>query len=99
MNLEEWTCAVKIAGSKKNKYTISKIIKEQCLFPLKKLYGAYQIDGSKVWEALIENDSDCQKVIKEKNIKGPIDLESRIEQMKYHAFWSDNRRAYGKKRR
>lgn len=26
MNLEEWTCAVKIAGSKKSKYLISKII-------------------------------------------------------------------------
>lgn len=35
MNLEEWTCAVKIAGSKKSKYLISKIIKEQCLITQK----------------------------------------------------------------
>lgn len=35
MNLEEWTCAVKIAGSKKSKYLISKIIKEQCLITKK----------------------------------------------------------------
>ena len=54
MNLEEWTCAVKIAGSKKSKYLIAKIIKEQCLITPKKLYGAYQIDGKKVWDVLIK---------------------------------------------
>lgn len=48
MNLEEWTCTVKIAGSKKSKYLISKIIKEQRLITQKKLYGAYQIDVRKV---------------------------------------------------
>lgn len=47
MNLEEWTCAVKIAGSKKSKYLISKIIKEQCLITQIKLYGAYQIEEMK----------------------------------------------------
>ena len=65
MNLEEWTCAVKIAGSKKSKYLISKIIKEQCLITQKKLYGAYQIDGRKVWDVLIKDDPNCQNVLKE----------------------------------
>ena len=89
MNLEEWTCAVKIAGSKKSKYLISKIIKEQCLIIQKKLYGAYQIDGRKVWDVLIKDDSNCQNVLKEKRINDAIALESKIEEMKYHSFWSD----------
>ena len=99
MNLEEWTCAVKIAGSKKSKYLISKIIKEECLFTKKKLYGAYQIDGNKVWDILIQADPDCQKVIEEKKIYDAISLESKIEELKYHSFWSDNKYAYGRKRR
>ena len=53
MNLEEWTCAVKIAGSKKSKYLISKIIKEQCLITQKKLYGAYQMSDGTLWEGQI----------------------------------------------
>lgn len=99
MNLEEWTCAVKIAGSKKSKYLISKIIKEQCLITKKKLYGAYQIDGRKVWDVLIKDDPNCQNVLKEKRINDSIALESKIEEMKYHSFWSDNKYAYGRKRR
>ena len=99
MNLEEWTCAVKIAGSKKSKYLISKIIKEQCLITQKKLYGAYQIDGKKVWDVLIKDDPNCQNTLKEKRISDVISLESKIEEMKYHSFWSDNKRAYGRKRR
>lgn len=99
MNLEEWTCAVKIAGSKKSKYLIAKIIKEQCLITQKKLYGAYQIDGKKVWDVLIKDDPNCQNTLKEKRINDVISLESKIEKMKYHSFWSDNKRAYGRKRR
>lgn len=99
MNLEEWTCAVKIAGSKKSKYLISKIIKEQCLYSPKKFYGAYQIDGNKVWDVLIKNDPDCQKVLEQKRIIDSISLESKIEEIKYRSFWSDNKRAYGRKRR
>lgn len=99
MNLEEWTCAVKIAGSKKNKYLISKIIKEECLYTQKKLYGAYQIDGNRVWDILIKDDPNCKKVIEEKNIHDAISLESKIEELKYRSFWSDNKRAYGRKRR
>ena len=76
MNLEEWTCAVKIAGSKKSKYLIAKIIKEQCLVTQKKLYGAYQIDGKKVWDVLIKDDPNCQNTLKEKRINDVISLES-----------------------
>lgn len=99
MNLEEWTCAVKIAGSKKSKNQISKIIKEKCLCSQKKLYGAYQIDGNKVWDILIKDDLNCKKVIEEKKIYNSISLESKIEELKYHSFWSDNKRAYRRKRR
>ena len=99
MNLSEWTQAVKIAGSKKSKYEIGKIIKERCLLTKQKIYGAYQIDGNKVWNILILPDENCQRVIHEKNIKDYIALESKIEEMKYHAFWSDNRYAYRKKRK
>jgi hypothetical protein len=99
MNLEEWVYAVKYAGSKKSKYNIRKIIKEQCLFSNKKIYGAYQIDGDKVWKLLIENDENCKSVIHSKNVHNYIDLESYIDQVKYRSFWSDNKRAYGKKRR
>ena len=99
MNLEEWACAVQIAGSKRNRSDIKNIIKAECLLSAKKVHGAYQIDGRKVWEVLIQADASCHKVIREKNIKDHMDLESIIEQKKYHAFWSNNRRAYGKKRR
>lgn len=99
MNLEEWTCAVKIAGSKKSKYLISKTIKEQCLYTEKKLYGAYQIDGNKVWDVLIKDDPNCKKVIEEKKIYDAISLESKIEELKYRSFWSNNKHAYGRKRR
>lgn len=97
--MEEWVCAVKIAGSKKSKYKIRKTIKEECLFSKEKKYGAYQINGSKVWQVLIANDPDCTAIIKEKNINGHIGLESIIEEIKYRSFWSDNKRAYAKKRR
>lgn len=99
MNLEEWVCAVKIAESKKSKYIIRKTIKEECLFSKEKKYGAYQINGSKVWQVLIANDPDCMAVTKKKNIHDYIGLESKIEEIKYHSFWSDNKRAYAKKRR
>ncbi len=99
MNLADWIHAVKIAGSKRNKYEIRKIIIEQCLFSQKKIYGAYQIDGNKVWNILILSDDNCRKVIQEKKINDHMDLESKIEEIKYHSFWSDNRRAYAKKRR
>lgn len=99
MNLEEWTYAVKFAGSKRSKYEIKRIIKEQCLFSEKKVYGAYQIDGKKVWEILILSDPNCKQIIREKRFNDHIDIEAKIEEIKYHSFWSDNRRAYSKKRR
>lgn len=36
-------------------------------------------------------------MLKEKRINDAIALESKIEEMKYHSFWSDNKHAYGKK--
>ena len=97
--MEDWVCAVKIAGSKKSKNEIRNKIKEECLFTEKKVFGTYQIDGRKVWQVLIISDPNCMSVIKEKNINDHIGLESKIEEMKYHSFWSDNKRAYSKKRR
>ncbi len=99
MNLAEWTYAVKFVGSKKSKNQITKIIKEECLMSKDKVYGIYLIDGNKVWNKLIKDDPDCQSVIEDKKIHDVLSLESKVEEMKYRAFWSNNRRAYRKKRR
>lgn len=99
MNLEEWASGVKFAGSRKRKDEIKTIIKEKCLCSEKRYMGAYLIDGNKVWDVLIKNDVNCQRVCKEKNIQSAIDIESIIEAKKYRAFWGANKQAYGKKRR
>ena len=99
MNLKEWTEAVKFLGSKRSKNSISKIIKEECLYATGKIYGTYQIDGNKVWDILIKDDLNCQQAIEEKKIYNAISLESKMEQLKYHSFWDDNKRAFGRKRR
>lgn len=99
MNLEEWAIGVKLAGSKKGKTYIKSVIKECCLLTPQKYMGAYQIDGEKVWDILIKNDLNCKCVCEKKNYHCSMDIESAVLEMQYHAFWNDNRRAYGKKRR
>lgn len=100
MGLTAWTEMVFYTlGSRKSKNSISEKIKACCLIREKKFLGSYLVDGEAVWNNIILKDPDCLRIIKEKNFKDYIALESLYEERCYHDFWSANRSAYKKIKR
>ena len=99
MNLEKWTSMVKRVGSKYTRNEIKGIIKSECLNSNKKILGAYQISGEKIWHRLIENDPNCQEALEENKIKDWLDLESWSAQIEHQKKWRYWKHVYRKTKR
>lgn len=82
--LTNWVYIIKdLFKSKQTKKEIKANIIENCLLPIGKFYGIYQVDDKKIWETIVMKDPECIKKTAELNIHDVFGVYSYFEEIQY----------------